>query len=102
VAEARFAATDEIRRANDLRHVRVRWSMIPEPCSSNPAPQRSRRWASHQGTALLKPTCNSDISRRLPCVPLGELRVSSNPMSESRDRAARGAGFAVLHWFLLR
>ncbi|MDB6160408.1 MAG: hypothetical protein JWO04_4114, partial [Gammaproteobacteria bacterium] len=78
-AEARFAATDEIRRANDLRHVRV--SLVDDTgalLATSPAdePQVGRLTR-----ALLSSSPPSTLTYPVAyhAVPLGELRVSSNP-----------------------
>lgn len=81
-AQARFAATDEIRRASDLRHVRV--SLVDDTgalLATSPADDP-------QVGALTKALLPASPSTTLVypvsfhSTPLGELRVSSNPMSE--------------------
>jgi two-component system, NarL family, sensor histidine kinase UhpB len=81
-AEARFAATDEIHRAHDLRHVRV--SLVDDTgalLATSPAEEP-------QGGAITKALLSSSPPTILTypvayhAVPLGELRVSSNPLSE--------------------
>lgn len=81
-AAARNAAVDEIRHANDLRHVRV--SLVDESgelLATSPAEQP-------QVGALTKALLSSSPPTSLVypvsyhAEPLGELRVSSNPMSE--------------------
>ena len=88
-AEARFAAMDEIRRANDLRHVRV--SLLDDTgvlLATSPAeePQvggiTKALLSSSAPTTLIYP-----VAYR--AVPLGELRVSSNPMSEFAEIVQR-------------
>jgi two-component system, NarL family, sensor histidine kinase UhpB len=81
-AEARFAATDEIRRARDLRHVRV--SLVDDTgalLATSPAeePQVGRLTK-----ALLSssPAATLTYPVAYHTIPLGELRVASNPMSE--------------------
>src|SRR5262249_3264196 len=101
-AEARFAAANEIRKANDLRHVRV--SLIDDTgamLATSPAeePQVGRLTqallSSSSAKALTYP-----VGYRL--VPLGELRVSSNPMSEFAEIEQRVArDLAVLALVLL-
>ena len=101
-AEARFAAANEIRRANDLRHVRV--SLVDDTgalLATSPAeePQVGRLTR-----ALL--SSSPPATLRYPvayhAVPLGELRVSSNPMSEFAEIEQRvGRDLAVLALVLL-
>jgi two-component system sensor histidine kinase UhpB len=101
-AEARSAAANEIRRASDLRHVRV--SLVDDTgalLATSPAeePQVGR---------LTKALLSSSSARALTypvgyrSVPLGELRVSSNPMSEFAEIEQRGGrDLAVLALVLL-
>ena len=101
-AEARFAATDEIRRANDLRHVRV--SLVDDTgalLATSPAeePQAGgitkALLSSSPPTTLIYPVAYH-------AVPLGELRVSSNPMSEFAEIEQRvGKDLALLALALL-
>jgi two-component system sensor histidine kinase UhpB len=101
-SEARFAAANEIRRANDLRHVRV--SLVDDTgalLATSPAeePQVGRLTR-----ALL--SSGPPATLRYPvayhAVPLGELRVSSNPMSEFAEIEQRvGRDLAVLALVLL-
>jgi two-component system sensor histidine kinase UhpB len=101
-AEARFAATDEIRRASDLRHVRV--SLVDDTgalLATSPAeePQVARLTKallpSSQPSTLVYPVAYH-------AVPLGELRVASNPMSEFAEIEQRvGRDLAVLALVLL-
>jgi two-component system sensor histidine kinase UhpB len=101
-AEARVAAANEIRRANDLRHVRV--SLVDDTgalLATSPAeePQVGRLTR-----ALL--SSSPPATLRYPvayhAVPLGELRVSSNPMSEFAEIEQRvGRDLAVLALVLL-
>ncbi len=101
-AEARFAATDEIRRASDLRHVRV--SLVDDTgalLATSPAeePQvggiTKALLSSSQPTTLTYPVAYH-------AVPLGELRVSSNPMSEFAEIEQRvGKDLALLALALL-
>jgi two-component system sensor histidine kinase UhpB len=101
-AEARFAATDEIRRADDLRHVRV--SLVDDTgalLATSPAeePQVGRLTR-----ALLSSSAPSTLTYPVAyhSVPLGELRVSSNPMSEFAEIEQRvGRDLAVLAAVLL-
>jgi two-component system, NarL family, sensor histidine kinase UhpB len=101
-AEARFAATDEIRRANDLRHVRV--SLVDDTgalLATSPAeePQVGRLTK-----ALLSSSPSSTLTYPVAyhSVPLGELRVSSNPISEFAEIEQRvGSDLAVLAGVLL-
>jgi two-component system sensor histidine kinase UhpB len=101
-AEARFAATDEIRRANDLRHVRV--SLVDDTgalLATSPAeePQvggiTKALLSSSPPTTLIYPVAYRTV-------PLGELRVSSNPMSEFAEIEQRvGKGLTLLALALL-
>jgi len=101
-AEARFAATDEIRRANDLRHVRV--SLVDDTgalLATSPAeePQVGRLTK-----ALLSSSPDSTLTYPVTyhAVPLGQLHVSSNPMSEFAEIEQRvGRDIAVLTLVLL-
>jgi two-component system, NarL family, sensor histidine kinase UhpB len=81
-ATAKSAAVDEIRRANDLRHVRV--SLVDESgqlLATSPAEEPQvgvltrALLSSSPPTSLVYPVSYH-------AEPLGELRVSSNPMSE--------------------
>src|SRR6201999_261251 len=81
-AEARFAATDEIRRANDLRHVRI--SLVDDTgalLATSPADEPQVGFITK---ALLSsgPAATLVYPVSYHTVPLGELRVSSNPLSE--------------------
>jgi len=101
-AEARFAATDEIRRARDLRHVRV--SLVDDTgallaTSPSDEPQvgliTRTLLSSGPGATLVYPVSYHAI-------PLGELRVSSNPMSEFAEIEQRvGEDLALLALTLL-
>jgi two-component system, NarL family, sensor histidine kinase UhpB len=101
-AAARFAATDEIRRANDLRHVRV--SLVDDTgalLATSPAEEP-------QAGGITKALLSSSPSTTLiypvayHAVPLGELRVSSNPMSEFAEIEQRvGKDLALLTLALL-
>jgi len=101
-AEARFAATDEIRRANDLRHVRV--SLVDDTgalLATSPAeePQVGRLTK-----ALLSSSPASTLTYPVTyhAVALGQLHVSSNPMSEFAEIEQRvGRDIAVLTLVLL-
>jgi signal transduction histidine kinase len=102
-AEARFAATDEIRRANDLRHVRV--SLVDDTgalLATSPAEEPrvgiiTRALLSSSGSAA---TLVYPVSYH--AVPLGELRVSSNPLSEFAEIEQRvGEDLALLALTLL-
>ena len=95
-AEARFAATDAIRRASDLRHVRV--SLVDDTgalLATSPAEEP-------QVGAITKALLSSSPSATLVypvsyrAVPLGELRVSSNPMSEFAEIEQRVGGDVAL------
>ncbi len=81
-AQARFAARDEIRRATHLRHVRVSLvddtgALLATSPAEAPHPGRITR-------ALLSSSPASMLTYPVAyhAVPLGELRVSSNPLSE--------------------
>jgi len=95
-AEARFAASDEIRRANDLRHVRV--SLVDDTgalLATSPAEEP------HVGVitkALLSSSAPATLVYPVSyrAVPLGELRVSSNPMSEFAEIEQRVGGDVAL------
>jgi two-component system sensor histidine kinase UhpB len=101
-AEARFAATDEIRRAADLRHVRV--SLVDDTgalLATSPAAQAQVGFitkallSSGPPAALVYPVSYH-------AVPLGELRVSSNPMSEFAEIEQRvGEDLALMALTLL-
>jgi two-component system sensor histidine kinase UhpB len=101
-AEARFAAIDEIRRAIDLRHVRV--SLVDDTgalIATSPADEP-------QVGAITKALLSSSPPATLVypvtyhAVPLGELRVSSNPMSEFAEIEQRvGKDLALLALALL-
>jgi two-component system sensor histidine kinase UhpB len=101
-AEARFAAIDEIHRANDLRHVRV--SFVDDTgallaTSPTEEPQVGRL------TKLLlssSPPSSLVYPFAYHAVPLGKIRVSSNPMSEFAEIEQRiGRDLAVLAGVLL-
>ncbi|HWM68780.1 MAG TPA: histidine kinase [Steroidobacteraceae bacterium] len=101
-AEARFAAIGEIRRASDLRHVRV--SLVDDTgalVATSPAEEP-------QVGAITKALLSSSPAATLVypvayhTVPLGELRVSSNPMSEFAEIEQRvGKDLALLALALL-
>jgi two-component system, NarL family, sensor histidine kinase UhpB len=95
-AEARLAATNEIRRAHDLRHVRV--SLVDDAgtlLATSPAedPQVGRITR-----ALLSSSPPATLTYPVAyhAVPLGALRVSSNPMSEFAEIEQRVAGDLTL------
>lgn len=101
-AEARFAATDQILKANDLRHVRV--SLVDDTgalLATSPAeePQVGRLTK-----ALLSSSPPSTLTYPVVyhSIPLGVIRVSSNPMSEFAEIEQRvGRDLAVLAGILL-
>ena len=102
-AEARFAATDEIRSARELRHVRV--SLVDDTgallaTSRTDEPQVgsiTKALLSSSGAAA---TLVYPVSYH--AIPLGELRVSSNPMSEFAEIEQRvGEDLALLALTLL-
>jgi len=79
---ARFAATDEIRRLTDLRHVRI--SLVDERgvvLATSPADEPQ---AGRFARALLSssPPATLTYPVSFQSAPLGELRVASNPLSE--------------------
>jgi len=95
-AEAQFAATNEIRRASDLRHVRV--SLVDDTgmlLATSPAeePQVGR-----VARALLSsgPPATLTYPIAFHTIPLGELRVSSNPNSELAEIEQRVGGDLAL------
>jgi two-component system sensor histidine kinase UhpB len=81
-AAARVAATTELKRANDLRHVRV--SLVDDngellatsPAEDPPVGRLTRALLSSSPSATLTYPVTYHAAR------VGELRVSSNPMSE--------------------
>jgi two-component system sensor histidine kinase UhpB len=96
-AEARLAAGGEIRRADDLRHVRVTLVdatgtlLATSPAEEPPAGLITKALLSPSSPATLV----YPVSYR--AAPLGELRVSSNPMSEFAEIEQRvGADVALL------
>jgi two-component system, NarL family, sensor histidine kinase UhpB len=90
-AEARFAATDEIRRASDLRHVRV--SLVDDTGALLATSPAEEPQVGGITKALLSssPTTTLTYPVAYHAVPLGELRVSSNPMSEFAEIEQRVA-----------
>jgi hypothetical protein len=91
-AAARLAATNEIRRAHDLRHVRVSLvddagRLLATSPAENPQVGRITR-------ALLSSSPPATLTYPVAyhAVPLGVLRVSSNPMSEFAEIEQRVAG----------
>ena len=101
-AEARFAAMDEIRRANDLRHVRV--SLLDDTgvlLATSPAEEPQVGGITKALLSLSAPT-TLIYPVAYHAVPLGELRVSSNPMSEFAEIEQRvGKDLALLALALL-
>jgi two-component system, NarL family, sensor histidine kinase UhpB len=101
-AEARFAAIDEIRRANDLRHVRV--SLVDDTgvmVATSPAEEPQ---VGSITKALLSSSPPSTLVYSVAhhAVPLGELRVASNPLSEFAEIEQRvGKDLALLALALL-
>jgi two-component system sensor histidine kinase UhpB len=101
-AEARFAATDEIRRANDLRHVRV--SLVDDTGALLATSPAEEPQVGAMTRALLSSSPPSILVYPVAyhAVPLGELRVSSNPMSEFAEIEQRvGEDLALLALALL-
>ena len=101
-AEARFAATDEIRRASDLRHVRV--SLVDDTGALLATSPAEEPQVGGITKALLSSTPPTTLTYPVAyhAVPLGELRVSSNPMSEFAEIEQRvGKDLALLALALL-
>jgi two-component system sensor histidine kinase UhpB len=101
-AEARFAATGEIRRANDLRHVRV--SLVDDTGALLATSPAEEPQVGGVTKALLSSSPPTTLTYPVAyhAVPLGELRVSSNPMSEFAEIEQRvGKDLALLALALL-
>jgi two-component system sensor histidine kinase UhpB len=101
-AEARFAATDEIRRASDLRHVRV--SLVDDTGALLAKSPAEEPQVGGITKALLSSSPPTTLTYPVAyhAVPLGELRVSSNPMSEFAEIEQRvGKDLALLALALL-
>jgi two-component system sensor histidine kinase UhpB len=101
-AEARFAATDEIRRASDLRHVRV--SLVDDTGALLATSPAEEPQVGGITKALLSSSPPTTLTYPVAyhAVPLGELRVSSNPMSEFAEIEQRvGKDLALLALALL-
>src|ERR1700732_2328499 len=101
-AEARFAATDEIRRARDLRHVRV--SLVDDTGALLATSPPEEPQVGGITKALLSSSAPTTLTYPVAyhAVPLGELRVSSNPMSEFAEIEQRvGKDLALLALALL-
>jgi two-component system, NarL family, sensor histidine kinase UhpB len=101
-AEARFAATDEIRRASDLRHVRV--SLVDDTGALLATSPAEEPQAGGITKALLSSSPPTTLTYPVAyhAVPIGELRVSSNPMSEFAEIEQRvGKDLALLALALL-
>jgi two-component system, NarL family, sensor histidine kinase UhpB len=101
-AAARFAATDEIHRAADLRHVRV--SLVDDTgalLATSPA-EEPQVGAITKALLSSSPPTTLTYPMAYHAVPLGELRVSSNPMSEFAEIEQRvGEDLALLALALL-
>jgi len=101
-AQARFAAADEIHHANDLRHVRV--SLVDDTgmlLATSPAEEPQVGVLTR---ALLPSSATTTLTYPVAyhSIPLGVLRVSSNPMSEFAEIEQRvGRDLAVLALVLL-
>lgn len=95
-AEARLAAGDEIRRAKDLRHVQI--TLVDDTgalLATSPAEQPQVGVITRALLSSSSPkTLVYPVSYR--AVPLGELRVSSNPMSEFAEIEQRVGGDVAL------
>ncbi len=101
-AEARFAAIDEIRRAGDLRHVRI--SLVDDTGALVATSPASEPQAGGLTRALLPASPATTLTYPLAyhAIALGELRVSSNPMSEFAEIEQRvGRDIALLTLTLL-
>jgi two-component system, NarL family, sensor histidine kinase UhpB len=101
-AEARFAATDEIRRASDLRHVRV--SLVDDTGALLATSPAEEPQVGGITKALLSSSPPTTLTYPVAyhAVPIGELRVSSNPMSEFAEIEQRvGKDLALLALALL-
>lgn len=101
-AEARFAAIDEILKANDLRHVRV--SLVDDTGALLATSPAEEPRVGRLTRALLSysppPTLTYPVAYH--SVPLGAIRVSSNPMSEFAEIEQRvGRDLLVLAGVLL-
>jgi two-component system sensor histidine kinase UhpB len=91
ITEARVAATGELRRASDLRHVRI--SLVDDsgvllatsPTEEPPVGRFARALLSHSAGSILK------FPVLYHMTPVGELRVSSNPLSEFAEIEQRVA-----------
>ncbi|HET9391293.1 MAG TPA: histidine kinase [Steroidobacteraceae bacterium] len=96
-AEARAAATDEIRRARDLRHVRV--SLVDDAGTLLATSPAEAPVSSGLTRLLLSASRPSTLTYPVAyhAVPLGQLRVSSNPFSEFAEIEQRvGSDLAQL------
>src|SRR5882762_1936259 len=101
-AEARFAAIGEIRRASDLRHVRV--SLVDDTGALVATSPAEEPQVGGITKALLSSSPPTTLTYPVAyhAVPLGELRVSSNPMSEFAEIEQRvGKDLALLALALL-
>jgi len=101
-AEARNAATDEIRRASDLRHVRV--SLVDETGTLLATSPADEPRAGGITKALISSSPSSTLTYPVVyhAIPLGEVRVSSNPLSEIAEIKQRvGGDLALLALTLL-
>jgi two-component system sensor histidine kinase UhpB len=101
-AEAKFAATDEIRRARDLRHVRV--SLVDDTGALLATSRAEEPQVGFITKALLSSGAAATLVYPVSynAIPLGELRVSSNPMSEFAEIEQRvGEDLALLALTLL-
>jgi two-component system sensor histidine kinase UhpB len=101
-AEARFAAINEIHRANDLRHVRI--SLIDDTGALLATSPTEEPRVGRLTRLLLSSSAPSTLIYPIAyhAIPLGEIRVSSNPMSEFAEIEQRvGSDLAVLAGVLL-
>ncbi len=101
-AEARFAAIDEIRRASDLRHVRI--SLVDDTGALIATSPAEEPQAGRIAKVLLRASPAQMLTYPLVyhTIPLGEVRVSSNPLSELAEIEQRvGRDIALLALTLL-
>jgi two-component system sensor histidine kinase UhpB len=101
-AEARFAATGEIHRAHDLRHVRV--SLIDDTGALLATSPTDEPQVGRLTRVLLSPGEPAILTYPLAyhSIALGEIHVASNPLSEFAEIEQRvGRDLAVLAGVLL-
>jgi two-component system, NarL family, sensor histidine kinase UhpB len=95
-AEARLAATNEIKRAKDLRHVRV--SLVDDAGTLMATSPAEDPRVGRLTRALLSSSRPATLTYPVVyhAVPLGELHVSSNPLSEFAEIEQRVLGDLAL------